>query len=700
MNDLKQLFQQACQAQQAGNMQEAETLYKSILEQEPGHESSLYHLGIIKYSTGLFADAAGLFEKALAANPGNANYYFSLALASWKLGRKDEAVRYYKQTLAMAPDNVAAWNNLGHLYLEMKDHESARKSFREVIRIDPGNLSAYQNLGLALISLRRYDEAIQSLLKAEGMKPDDEFNLVNLGDAYFKKKELKTAFGYMQKALDINPELHRTRLKYAEILLLLSYYDRSEAQLRQLLDKPPDIAKVALGILARVYEFKGELGRSAEYYRKVLELDPDFYPARQNYLYTISYNVLLSPRETLEAHREWNDSIHCDEKRLAFDWPRSRDVNPGVDRKLRVGYLSADFRRHPIGTLFESLLCNHDDGKFDIVCYASVVKPDDVTRRLMKTAADWVAVEHLDDRALADRIHDDDIDVLIDLAGHTGDTRLPALAYRPAPVQATYMGYCTTTGLATMDYWITDTVLHPDDTEELASERIFRLPRCWITYRPPAAGITPDVNERHDGPVRFGSFNQISKITARVISVWAEILKSVDQSRLFIKCFQLSDDNVRREIIARFAQHGIDEDRIELQGSDSQYMAAYHQVDIALDPFPRTGCLTTLDALWMGVPVITLTGKRFIERQGHSILAAIGRREWVAATKQEYIDKAVALAGQVTERSRIRKILREEMRNSPLLDGKSLAGALEAAFLEMWHGYLREVAAEHREQGG
>ena len=697
MKELTQVFQQACEAQQRGELQRAEQLYNSILAHDPGHESTLYNLGIIKYSTAQYGQAKELFSRAIARHSTHAGYYFSLALSQVKLGETDQAVASYETSVKLAPDYLAAWNNLGHLYLEINNYESAARCFRQVLRLDPQNLSAWQNLGAIQIALRQYDEAIGSLERADSMRPGDPVTLQHLGNVYFKKKDLVPALRYLRSAIEKNPDLHNVRSLLAETMMLLADYDGAESELEKLLGLSPEVEKITLGLLARLYEFKGDLTRAADYNRRVMALDPDFYPARKNYLYTISYFAMLSPEQTLQAHLEWNRQIHCDEKRRTYHWPRPRDRQTDAGRKLKIGYLSADFRQHPVGTLFNSLLRHHDRERFDIFCYASVVNPDDMTRRLREHATHWVAVEGLEDAALADRVHRDEIDILVDLGGHTGETRLPAMAYRPAPVQASYMGYCTTTGLATMDYWITDEILHPQDTVELAVERIIRLPRCWITYQPPPAEITPEVNERPHGPVCFGSFNQVSKLSSEVISAWADILNSVDQSRLLLKCFQLLDKGVRREITRHFVQRGIAAERIVLQGHDSQYMAAYHGVDIALDPFPRTGCLTTLDALWMGVPVITLSGKRFIERQGRSILQAIGHPEWVADSSRDYIDKAVSsatvkrsAAGQSRLRSSLRRSLRGELQRSPLLDGASLAAALEVAYRSMWQTYLEQ----------
>nr|MBC8553782.1 hypothetical protein [Candidatus Brocadiales bacterium] len=273
----------------------------------------------------------------------------------------------------------------------------------------------------------------------------------------------------------------------------------------------------------------------------------------------------------------------------------------------------------------------------------------------------------------------------IDLAGHTAKNRLIIFTYKPAPIQVTYLGYCSTTGLKTMDYWITDTIMHPKDTVELAVEKILRLQRCWTCYQPPVDSpeILPVVQESN--LITFGSFNNLSKLSSEVVECWSRLLKEVTDSRLVSKARQLADPFMQERILNHFAQHGITGDQLILLPNTPSYMADYNRIDIALDTFPRTGGVTTADALWMGVPVVTLAGERYIERQGASILNTIGMDELITSTPDEYITKAVTLAKDYKRRAELRTSLRELMTNSPLCDGRDLAQALENAYRKMWH---------------
>ena len=293
---------------------------------------------------------------------------------------------------------------------------------------------------------------------------------------------------------------------------------------------------------------------------------------------------------------------------------------------------------------------------------------------------------------MAQRIHDDQIDILIDLGGFTQDSRIIACTYKPAPVQATYLGYFTTTGLNTMDYWISDAVLTPGNTIEQTVETIFNLDRCCLCYTPPAE--SPEVSQsKHVDAVTFGSFNDLSKISDMAIELWAEVLKAVPASNLLLKAKQLHDLRLQNKLLEKFSSHGIAPNRIELRSrttSRRDHLALYDNIDIALDTIPRTGGTTTMEALWMGVPVITLKGKRFIERLSSTMIQAINRDDWIASTKEDFIAKAVSLAENVKLRNELRRTLRRQVMASPLYDGKDLARSLEQAYRKMWWIYLSD----------
>jgi predicted O-linked N-acetylglucosamine transferase (SPINDLY family) len=388
----------------------------------------------------------------------------------------------------------------------------------------------------------------------------------------------------------------------------------------------------------------------------------------------------------LAAHREWDRVQGAAGRAHGY----THVAQGGADKRLRIGYVSPDFRRHSVSYFFAPILAHHDRDKVEVYCYAEVNHADEVTQRLQGAAEHWFSTVGLSDEAVARQIHEDGIDILIDLAGHTRGNRLGVFTYKPAPIQATYLGYFTGTGLAAMDYWLTDEVMSPLDTIEATVEEPYRLPRSCVVYQAPAQA--PAVVARSaEAVLTFGSFNDLSKLGPRVVPVWSEILRRVPASQLLIKAQQLAADNERTRLLEAFAAEGIGPERLELRSyaaNVTEHLAQYGEVDIALDAMPRTGGTTTAEALWMGVPVVSLAGRRFIERLSASMLEAVGLSELVSADEAGYIETAVALAAASSKRAVLRQALRSRMLSSPLCDAAGLAQALEEAYRHMWRRWL------------
>ena len=534
------------------------------------------------------------------------------AAEACQAARWQQAEKLYRQVLQQQPEHPEALNNLGNVLQMQGRHDEAATQHQHALRIDPAHAAAWNSLGLARRCQGRVATAIECFEKALTIRPAFANAHNNLANA-------RHDIGHYQEAL--------------------------------------------------------------RHYRQALALRPDFMTARSNLLFLLSYNVLCGPQEMLDAHREW-DRIHGGPRKAATF---ARKHTPRRKPPLRIGYVSPDFRQHAVSYFFEPILGNHDPSQVEVFCYAEVKNPDAVTQRLQGLAHHWRSSVGLSDAQLAQRIFDDRIDVLVDLAGHTAGHRLGAFAYKPAPVQATYLGYFTTTGLETMDYWISDQILHPDDTCELATETIYRLPRCCLVYQPPVDA--PPVAHRDPAqPIVFGSFNQIAKTSPQAVRLWAQVLRAVPNSRLLIKTNQLADSAVRDQLRAQFQQQGIDPQRLILRqrtAAHRDHLATYGEVDIALDTVPRTGGSTTADALWMGVPIVSLAGPRFIQRLSASMLHAVGLEELVAHSEQRYVDTAVSLARDHQRRQQLRAALRQRMAQSPLCNARDLAHALEKAFADM-----------------
>lgn len=372
--------------------------------------------------------------------------------------------------------------------------------------------------------------------------------------------------------------------------------------------------------------------------------------------------------------------------------PQSNIPNQGsaAQHKLKIGYVSPDFKRHPVGKFIAPIIKHHDHQKFEIYCYGEIKKVDEITEEIKASCDHWRSTLGLTDAEVIEQIKQDQIDILIDLAGHTDDNRLPIFFSKPAPIQASYLGYFATTGIPTIDYWITDHHLHPVDTEEKTSETIWRLPRCYVAYQP-----SPEALEVNPLPalsseyITFGCLNNFSKLNPFLLSLWAKILQALPQSRLILKShYHNLDDPEEKQSVELFLQEqGFNLEQVELIDSPTlaeDYFALYHRIDIHLDTFPYNGCTTTCDALWMGVPVLTLAGDRKIQRMGNSLLQAIGLEDWIAHSPEEYVNKAITFAQDLEAIAQLRTSLRERFQKSQLGDIEGLTLALENAYQQMW----------------
>jgi predicted O-linked N-acetylglucosamine transferase (SPINDLY family) len=423
-------------------------------------------------------------------------------------------------------------------------------------------------------------------------------------------------------------------------------------------------------------------------YRQAMLLWPHFSDANSNLLLALNYHAGMEPRTIFEEHLRWNREL-AEPLRPFIQTPRN-DRSP--DRRLRIGYVSPDFRDHPVGHFLLPLLAKHDHERFEIFCYAPPVPPpDSMTERLRAHADHWRSLTGLADGRAAELIRQDQIDILVDLSGHTSYHRLLLFAHKPAPVQVTWLGYPNTTGLATMDYRLTDAYADPPGlSESWHSEQLWRLPQCAWCYRSP--GSSP-VTLRNNGPITFGCFNNFAKVTEPMLLLWARILQAVPHSRLLLKTRALGSGSTQQRVRQILCEAGIGAERLELRGYEAAYddhLAFYQRLDIALDTFPYHGTKTTCEAMWMGVPVVTLAGTTHASRVGVSLLSNIGLPELVASTPEEYVRLAAELATDASRLSHLRNTLRQRMEGSPLMDAPRFARDVDSAYRSMWQKWCAQ----------
>ena len=426
------------------------------------------------------------------------------------------------------------------------------------------------------------------------------------------------------------------------------------------------------------------LGRAAEalpHYRRVCELDPGRIEAHSTVLGSLNYDASITPDQVLEEHREWGRRV-CALRGAPVQHSRTWDEL----RRIRIGYVSPDLKRHPVTYLFAPVLAHHDHVRFEVFCYSNLKGGDEVTARLRTMTDVWRDITDMSDEAFRDQVLADGIDILVDLAGHTARSRLPAFALKPAPVQVSWLGYFNTTGLPTVDYFVTDPHSSPPGQERWFSERLVRLPHTRFCYEPPeyAPAVGP-LPARRNGRVTFGCFNNVSKVNDRVIRLWARVLDAVPGSRLELRSLGLHEPDNVEHVRQRFAAQGVESDRLTLHPyvAHGALLALYGMIDIALDPFPFCGGISSLEALWMGVPVVTLEQPTLAGRQTLSFLRNAGLDELVAPDEDAYVAIARRLASDLDALEALCAGLRDRMVLSPVLDGAAFTKDLEAAYLRM-----------------
>lgn len=591
--------------------------------------------------------AESLYRELLVADPNDPNALHLMGLLLSQTGRAEEAVSLLVRSVQASPDVAHFRSNLASVLGKLGRLAEAAEHLRRAVRLQPDLAEGHNNLGVALESLGQLEEAMRCYHEALRLRPAYAECHANLGNVFQKTGPRHLAIQAYENALAIRPDYRQAQVNLA-------------------------------GALAEL----GRLDEAIAWYRRASELRPHDPRPHSGLIFTLHNHPDLTPRELFDEHLAW-----AQRHARPFYPPEPFYPNdPSPQRRLRIGYVSGCFHAHPVTRFFEPILASHDRSGFDVVCYSDVARADAVTDRLMSYGHGWVNVRGQSDERVAARIRQDAIDILVDLHGHMPEHRLLVFARKPAPVQVTYLGYPDTTGLATMDFRITDSQHDPAGlTEHYHTEQLVRLDPCCWCYRPDTDG--PDVNglpALRDGRITFAVLNRLAKVTSPMMRLWSQVLQRTPGSRLMVLLGPgAGDESIVRDL---FAAHDIARDRLVLVGrtARAQYLAQYHSVDVALDTFPYNGHTTTCDALWMGVPVVTLVGRTHVARAGLSVLGAVGLERLACRTPDAYVGTAVALAQDVRALARLRETLRARMKASPLCDARVLTTRLEAAYRRVW----------------
>ncbi|HLH94782.1 MAG TPA: tetratricopeptide repeat protein [Xanthobacteraceae bacterium] len=618
------------------------------------------------------------------------------AFREHQAGRFAAAVEHYRRALAIRPGFPEALNNLGIALKDMGRFEEAILAYREALRLQPNRPEIINNLGDSLHSLGNRAEAIEHYRKAVAIRPDYAIAWRNLGDALAEVGRHDEAMDCAAKAVAHAPQLDAS-LTPAEIAvretqrLFASYVEGIELAAK----RDPLLAAAYLECGSGRPLPKGAGKQAVERWRHAARLRDGYASHLSGLLLVLHYDQAVNSSFLYDAHREV--------QRFSDNLPRFTTFANTRDpeRRLRVGYVSADFRIHSVGYFLSGVFRGHDPAAVETYCYSGGAEEDELTSFFKSKSAAWRPTAGIADDDLAAAMRSDGIDILVDLSGHTGGNRLAVFARRSAPIQVTWLGYPDTTGLSAVDFRLTDAIVDPPGpADSLSSERLVRLPGGFNCYTAPDGA--PDVAplpaiER--GFITFGSFNNLAKINADVLDLWAAVLKQVQGSRLILKHRWLAFPEMRARMRRLLEQRGIAGDRVELLGklkSTADHLAAYGSVDIALDTFPYNGATTTCEALWMGVPVVTLGGDRHSARMGASLLARAGLEHLVASTPQAYVDVATRLAADLSALASLRADLRGRVAASPLCDSVKFCRQLEAAYRTMWREWCRSPSSQQQ----
>lgn len=635
----------------AGRLEEAAALYEQVLGEEPRQPDALHLLGQIALHRHDPARAETLFAQALTVLPQVAPLHLQHGLALRALRRPEDALAAFRRATALDSNLAEAQHQAGNVLKTLGRFPEAVTALREAARLAPASPAVWLNLGVATLEIGATEDALAAFHHARDLEPN--------------RAETYNILGHTLALARRSAEAHAA---FAEALRLRPDYPAARDN------------------LGRLCKTEGRLDEAVTHFRAALAVSPS--PAtHSNLLLALNYLPDLPPANVFAEHCRWHE-IHA--ALLSRD---SKPVKPPASaappaRRLRVGYVSPDFVHHSVAYFIEPVLARHDRERVEVFCYANALQSDRVTARLRGHAEHWRDIARLDDEAAAELIRHDELDLLVDLAGHTANHRLLVFARRPARVQATWIGYPNTTGLPAIDYRITDAISDPPGaTESVHTEKLIRLPTVFSCYRPDDSA--PPVNllpASKPGAITFGCFNNFSKVTPAVLALWSRLLRELPASRLLLKSRALADPAVAARAREILASNGIAANQVNFHGLDlpvRDHLALYHGVDVALDPFPYNGTTTTCEALWMGVPVISLAGRVHAARVGASLLTHTGLPDWIAATPDDYVQLAVHAAHDLLRLAPLRQALRERLRASPLCDAARFTRGLEDAFAAM-----------------
>jgi predicted O-linked N-acetylglucosamine transferase (SPINDLY family) len=704
-------FQQAFKAHQQGQYELAEKGYTAILQNNPNHAASLHLLGCLKKQQNKYNQAVQLIETAIGIAPNIAIYHYNLGFAYFDMLKIQQAIDAWQKTIALDPKLIDAYANIGYALIQQNElqkaqeiliqgykkapqnqlillnlatachkdeaFDKARQYYEKLLFINEKHVEALKGYGRLLYKTGHLIESINCQLYLTHFQPDCVDTWYHLGCAYQDNCQDEDAVKCFRHVLSLDPKSTKAYYHLGNIEKDKGQLTSAKKYYEAALDQNPNYVEV-LVVLGTLCLDMADYENAHFFIQKALNSNKDkFLSIGSIHLYQLNFMPDIPRFQIFQNHLEWGDN-------MIASCEYSYNPKLKVKDKIRIGYVSPDFRVHSIAYFILSVLKNHDRNHFKIFIYSNVARADHVTENIRQFCHVYRNIRGMSTMSAGQLIYEDKIDILIDLAGHTHANRLDIFAMKPAPIQMTYLGYPGTTGLTTIDYRITDTIADSIDDTDHYTEKLIQIPAPFVCYQPP--DNAPDVSDlpmNKNGYITFGSFNYLGKINKYVIQLWAKLLNQIPDARLVLKSRPFHDSLVCKRFQDMFASKGISEERLDLRGSNpglNMHLSNYHDIDIGLDPFPYNGTTTTCEALWMGVPVLTITGKYHSERVGTALMQSIGLKDWIAANDVQFLKKAYLLARQPNLLSKLRQQLRTIMKTSDLCNGAQHAQRLESVY--------------------
>lgn len=682
----------------AGNTQEGIQKYCEALKIDSNYAPAYYNLGVVYSEMMQYDMALGCYEKAALQRPMYAEAYCNMGVIYKNRGDLETAIACYERCLAVSPNFEIAKNNMAIALTDLGtkvklegDISQGVAYYKKALFYNWHYADAMYNLGVAYGEMLKFDKAIVFYELALHFNPHCAEACNNLGVIYKDRDNLDKAVECYQMALSIKPNFSQSLNNLGVVYTVQGKMDAAASMIEKAIAANSTYAE-AYNNLGVLYRDAGNIPLAIEAYERCLQIDSDSRNAGQNRLLAMNYINEGDDDKLFGAHRDWG-------RRFMKLYPQytSWDNSKDSERPLIVGYVSPDYFTHSVSYFIDAPLSFHDYSNYKVVVYSAVVKADAKTHRfkdrVLKKGGIWRDIYGIDEKKVAEMVREDKVDILVELTGHTANNRLGMMACRPAPVQVTWIGYPNTTGLPTIDYRLTDSLADPLETKQNHVEELMRLPDCFLCYTPsPEAGPVCPTPALANGFITFGSFNNLAKITPKVLQVWARILCAVPNSRLIVKCKPFCCDSVRQRFLSILEQLGLEPLRVDLLPLillNHDHMQAYSLMDISLDTFPYAGTTTTCESLYMGVPCVTMAGLVHAHNVGVSLLSNIGLERLVAKNEEEYIQVAVNLASDIKALAELRMSLRELMTVSAVCNGAKFTEGLESTYRNMWRRYCK-----------